>query len=82
MRGADETAGSLFSYADLEDRVPAKHPLLLIRRIVRVSDEKELAQHRRKETAIELHDRFNSSEAVKARAYPPGLTALTAAGEC
>src|SRR3954452_7739742 len=26
--------GSLFSYVDLEDRVPAKHPLRVIRRIV------------------------------------------------
>lgn len=34
MRGSDEKTGSLFSYVDLEDRVPAKHPLRLIRRIV------------------------------------------------
>lgn len=34
MRGSDEKSGSLFSYVDLEDRVPAKHPLRLIRRIV------------------------------------------------
>ena len=34
MRGADERAGSLFSYVDLEDRVPEKHPLRVIRRIV------------------------------------------------
>jgi transposase len=34
MRGLDERTGSLFSYVDLEDRVPAKHPLRLIRRIV------------------------------------------------
>ena len=34
MRGTDERAGSLFSYVDLEDRVPEKHPLRLIRRIV------------------------------------------------
>src|SRR6201984_2854472 len=34
MRGVDERAGSLFSYVDLEDRVPAKHPLRVIRRIV------------------------------------------------
>lgn len=26
MRGMDETSGSLFSYVDLEDRIPAKHP--------------------------------------------------------
>ncbi len=24
MRGADETSGSLFSYVDLEERVPAR----------------------------------------------------------
>jgi transposase len=34
MRGSDERTGSLFSYVDLEDRVPAKHPLRVIRRIV------------------------------------------------
>lgn len=34
MRGSDEKTGSLFSYVDLEDRVPAKNPLRLIRRIV------------------------------------------------
>ena len=27
MRGLDERTGSLFSYVDLEDRVPVKHPL-------------------------------------------------------
>ena len=34
MRGLDERTGSLFSYVDLDDRVPAKHPLRVIRRIV------------------------------------------------
>jgi hypothetical protein len=34
MRGSDERTGSLFSYVDLEDRVPAKHPLRVIRCIV------------------------------------------------
>ena len=34
MRGLDERTGSLFSYVDLEVRVPAKHPLRVIRRIV------------------------------------------------
>jgi hypothetical protein len=34
MRGLDERTGSLFSYVDLEDRVPGKHPLRVIRRIV------------------------------------------------
>lgn len=34
MRGTDEAAGSLFSYADREERIPARHPLRLIRRIV------------------------------------------------
>ena len=34
MRGTDEASGSLFSYVDLEDRVPAGHPLRKIRRIV------------------------------------------------
>lgn len=34
MRGSDERSAELFSYVDLERRVPAKHPLRLIRRIV------------------------------------------------
>ena len=34
MRGADGRAGSLFSYVDLEARVPAGHPLRAIRLIV------------------------------------------------
>ena len=34
MRGADERSGSLFSYIDLEWRVPADHPLRAIRVIV------------------------------------------------
>ena len=34
MRGSDERTGSLFSFVDLEDRVPAKHPLRKIRQIV------------------------------------------------
>ena len=34
MRGSDARSGELFSYVDLEERVPAKHPLRVIRRIV------------------------------------------------
>jgi transposase len=34
MRGTDEASGSLFSYVDLEERIPAKHPLRNIRQIV------------------------------------------------
>ena len=34
MRGTDEKSGSLFSYVDLEDRIPVKHPLREIRRVV------------------------------------------------
>ena len=34
MRGTDETSGSLFSYVDLEGRIPAKHPLRKIRQVV------------------------------------------------
>jgi transposase len=33
MRGSDRTSGSLFSYVDLESRVPASHPLRTIREI-------------------------------------------------
>lgn len=34
MRGSDTSSGSLFSYVDLEERVPAKHPLRVIKAIV------------------------------------------------
>ncbi|MGR3197599.1 MAG: IS5/IS1182 family transposase, partial [Paracoccus sp. (in: a-proteobacteria)] len=34
MRGTAETRRSLLSYVDLEDRIPAKHPLRKIRQLV------------------------------------------------
>jgi transposase len=34
MRGSDARSGELFSYVDLEKRVPANHPLRLVRRVV------------------------------------------------
>ena len=34
MRGVDQRTGGLFSYVDLEQRVPAKHPLRLVRSVV------------------------------------------------
>src|ERR1700759_4954030 len=34
MRGADISTGSLFSYVDLESRIPDRHPLRLIRELV------------------------------------------------
>lgn len=34
MRGSDKASGSLFSYVDLEARIPEKHPLRTIREIV------------------------------------------------
>ncbi|MFC0281033.1 IS5 family transposase [Falsigemmobacter intermedius] len=34
MRGNDETSGSLFSYVDLEARIPARHSLRKIRQVV------------------------------------------------
>jgi transposase len=34
MRGTDQPSGSLFSYVDLEDRIPERHPLRKIRQIV------------------------------------------------
>jgi transposase len=34
MRGSDMRTGELFSYVDLEERVPRDHPLRLIRRVV------------------------------------------------
>jgi transposase len=37
MRGADQRSGSLFSYVDIETRVPKGHPLRAIREIVNVA---------------------------------------------
>jgi transposase len=34
MRGPDEQTGSMFSYVDLEERIPARHPLRKIREFV------------------------------------------------
>jgi transposase len=34
MRGRDGTSGSLFSYVDLEERIPPRHPLRKIRQVV------------------------------------------------
>ncbi|MBA3910937.1 MAG: IS5/IS1182 family transposase [Rhodobacter sp.] len=34
MRGIDVTSGSLFSYVDLEERIPARHPLRKVRQVV------------------------------------------------
>lgn len=34
MRGTDAAAGSIFSYVDLEERIPARHPLRKFRQVV------------------------------------------------
>ena len=34
MRGSDTRSGELFSYVDLEQRVPVKHPLRKVRQLV------------------------------------------------
>jgi transposase len=34
MRGSDQAAGTLFSYVDIEERIPDKHPLRTIRGLV------------------------------------------------
>ena len=34
MRGSDKQTGSLFSYVNLEERVPARHPLRKIKGVV------------------------------------------------
>ena len=34
MRGSDQVTGSLFSYVDLEERIPTRHPLRKIRTVV------------------------------------------------
>jgi transposase len=34
VRGTDKISGSLFSYVDIEDRIPSRHPLRQVKRIV------------------------------------------------
>ena len=34
MRGSDERSGDLFSYVDIEERIPPTHPLRAIRELV------------------------------------------------
>lgn len=34
MRGTDEMTGALFSFVDIADRIPARHPLRNIRQVV------------------------------------------------
>jgi transposase len=34
IRGTEESSGSPFSYVDLEERIPARHPLRKIRQVV------------------------------------------------
>ena len=34
MRGEDRTSGALFSYVDVEARIPAKHPLRAMREVI------------------------------------------------
>jgi hypothetical protein len=33
MRGEDRTVGALFSYVDIEARIPVRHPLRAMRRL-------------------------------------------------
>lgn len=40
VRGTDDASGSLFSYVDLEERIPVRHPLRKIRRVVNSLDAK------------------------------------------
>ena len=37
MRGLDDQTGSMFSYVDLDERIPASHPLRKIREFVNVA---------------------------------------------
>ena len=34
MRGEDRTSGALFSYVDMEARIPARHPLRAMWRLI------------------------------------------------
>src|SRR6187431_2657784 len=54
MRGSDVRTGELFSYVDLEERVPGHHPLRVIRRIVN-------------EVLVALDDEFEKLYAAEGR---------------
>ena len=59
MRGEDRTSGALFSYVDLEARIPAKHPLRAMRRLTNAA-------------LAELDGRFSALyEAVGRPSIPP-----------
>ena len=53
MRGTDEVTGSLFSYVNLEERIPAGHPLRKVREIV--NEAADFAQHDPEPDASELY---------------------------
>ena len=59
MRGEDRTSGALFSYVDVEGRIPAKHPLRTMRRLTNAA-------------LAELDPRFSALyEAVGRPSIPP-----------
>ena len=59
MRGEDRTSGALFSYVDVEARIPAKHPLRAMRRLTNAA-------------LAELDRRFSALyEAVGRPSIPP-----------
>ncbi len=59
MRGEDRTSGALFSYIDVEARVPTKHPLRAMRRLTNAA-------------LAELDARFCALyEAVRRPSIPP-----------
>lgn len=80
MRGTDEAAGSLFSYVDLEERVPARHPLRLIRRIVNdalASLDAEFGPDRPprpRQGSRAVHDDHGGVQSGQAPEAPGGLT--------
>ncbi len=59
MRGEDLTSGALFSYVDVEARIPAKHPLRTMRRLTNAA-------------LAELDPRFSALyERIGRRSIPP-----------
>ena len=48
MRGADETSGSRFNFVDIEARIPARHPLRQIQRVVNDALASLSQKHRKK----------------------------------
>ena len=73
MRGSDAASGALFSYVDMEVRVPATHPLRTIRTIVNevlaALEAVDLVVIFAEDTPLKLIERIKPSVLVKGGDY-------------